>query len=80
MPGVRDFVRIFAPRRGEIVVDAAALDLAPPSVGATSRDRRRRADGPLPQSRRRLATAETPTAPTDPDPEAADQPGGLSRA
>ncbi|TMF33932.1 MAG: 16S rRNA processing protein RimM [Chloroflexi bacterium] len=29
VPGVRDFVRIFAPRRGEIVVDTAALDLAP---------------------------------------------------
>jgi 16S rRNA processing protein RimM len=30
VPGVRDFVRIFAPRRGEIVVDPVALDLAPP--------------------------------------------------
>ena len=30
VPGVRDFVRIFAPRRGEIVVDTAALDLGPP--------------------------------------------------
>ncbi len=29
VPAVRDFVRIFAPRRGEIVVDAAALDLGP---------------------------------------------------
>lgn len=27
VPGVRDFVRIFAPRRGEIVVDVEALDL-----------------------------------------------------
>jgi 16S rRNA processing protein RimM len=27
VPAVRAFVRIFAPRRGEIVVDAAALDL-----------------------------------------------------
>src|SRR4051794_11579288 len=29
VPGVRDFVRIFAPRRGEIVVDTEALDLTP---------------------------------------------------
>ncbi len=29
VPAVRDFVRIFAPRRGEIVVDAEALDLTP---------------------------------------------------
>jgi hypothetical protein len=27
---VRAFIRIFAPRRGEIVVDADALDLHPP--------------------------------------------------
>ena len=37
MPAVRDFIRIFAPRRGEIVVDDDALDLAPP--------KRRRAAG-----------------------------------
>jgi 16S rRNA processing protein RimM len=30
VPGVRDFVRIFAPKRGEIVVDVDALDLVPP--------------------------------------------------
>ena len=30
MPAVRAFIRIFAPRRGEIVVDAEALDLRPP--------------------------------------------------
>ena len=29
VPAVRAFIRIFAPRRGEIVVDAAALDLQP---------------------------------------------------
>ena len=43
VPGVRDFVRIFAPKRGEIVVDVDALDLAPP--------RRRRA-GDDPEQRR----------------------------
>ena len=30
LPAVRAFIRIFAPRRGEIVVDADALDLQPP--------------------------------------------------
>ena len=30
VPAVRAFIRIFAPRRGEIVVDAEALDLQPP--------------------------------------------------
>jgi 16S rRNA processing protein RimM len=29
LPAVRDFIRIFAPRRGEIVVDAEALELGP---------------------------------------------------
>ena len=39
VPAVRDFIRIFAPRRGEIVVDTEALDLVPPK-------RRRAADDP----------------------------------
>jgi ribosomal 30S subunit maturation factor RimM len=30
LPAVRAFIRIFAPRRGEIVVDAKALDLRRP--------------------------------------------------
>jgi ribosomal 30S subunit maturation factor RimM len=29
VPAVRAFIRVFAPRRGEIVVDADALGLAP---------------------------------------------------
>ena len=29
LPAVRAFIRVFAPRRGEIVVDAASLDLRP---------------------------------------------------
>ncbi|MGH2476971.1 MAG: hypothetical protein ACRDIL_17070, partial [Candidatus Limnocylindrales bacterium] len=32
LPAVRAFIRIFAPRRGEIVVDAEALDLRPDRV------------------------------------------------
>jgi len=39
VPGVRDFVRIFAPKRGEIVVDVDALDLGSPK-------RRRAPDDP----------------------------------
>lgn len=32
VPAVRAFVRVFAPRRGEIVIDAAALGLSPPGL------------------------------------------------
>ncbi|HEY7132224.1 MAG TPA: ribosome maturation factor RimM [Candidatus Limnocylindrales bacterium] len=49
VPGVRDFVRIFAPRRGEIVVDTNALDLDParPAGGERPRPRApRRRPGP----------------------------------
>jgi 16S rRNA processing protein RimM len=48
VPAVRDFVRIFAPRRGEIVVDPEALDLAPPKAAATGERPRapRRRPGP----------------------------------
>ena len=46
VPAVRDFVRIFAPKRGEIVVDTEALDLAPPK-GRGERPRApRRRPGP----------------------------------
>jgi 16S rRNA processing protein RimM len=45
VPAVRDFVRVLAPRRGEIVIDAEALDLKPP---------RRRGEGePRPKAPRR---------------------------
>jgi 16S rRNA processing protein RimM len=46
VPGVRAFVRVFAPRRGEIVVDAEALDLTipkRPAAGDRPRAPRRRA-------------------------------------
>ena len=53
VPGVRDFVRIFAPRRGEIVVDVEALDLAPPkSARADPAVARPRAPRRRPGSRR----------------------------
>jgi 16S rRNA processing protein RimM len=41
VPAVRAFIRIFAPRRGEIVVDAEALDVRPPKQRATEGDRPR---------------------------------------
>lgn len=41
LPAVRNFIRIFAPRRGEIVIDAEALDLQPPKPRRTDEDRPR---------------------------------------
>jgi len=41
VPAVRPFVRIFAPRRGEIVVDVEALGLEPPKARRTDPDRPR---------------------------------------
>lgn len=53
LPAVRAFIRIFAPRRGEIVVDADALDLRPVRVRGDGSERpkaprrhSRRAPGP----------------------------------
>jgi hypothetical protein len=54
VPAVRAFIRIFAPRRGEIVVDAEALDLRPPKVRQTDPDRPR---APRRTSRKRKAPA-----------------------
>jgi 16S rRNA processing protein RimM len=52
LPAVRAFIRVFAPRRGEIVVDAEALDLQPPKARRTDPDRprapRRRSRRPRP--------------------------------
>ncbi len=59
VPGVRDFVRIFAPRRGEIVVDVAALDLVPVrSSGASVDGSRPRAPRRRPGSRRKAASSD----------------------
>jgi 16S rRNA processing protein RimM len=41
LPAVRAFIRIFAPRRGEIVVDAEALDLQQPRVRRPDEERPR---------------------------------------
>lgn len=57
LPAVRDFVRIFAPRRGEIIVDAEALELGPPKPPKPPRPPRPRkgagrASGPVTNSAR----------------------------
>lgn len=80
VPGVRDYVRIFAPRRGEIVVDVEALDLTPPKRAAGGERPRapRRRPGPRKPKTRPASDAavEPDTAPTlDPEatgPEAAE--------
>ena len=65
VPGVRDFVRIFAPRRGEIVVDVEALDLAPPkSARSGPTDARPRA----PRRRRGRGVVRRPGPPRRLDP------------
>ncbi|HUQ79406.1 MAG TPA: ribosome maturation factor RimM [Patescibacteria group bacterium] len=74
VPAVRDFIRIFAPRRGEIVVDTEALDLARPKrrhgAGDPARPRApRRKAGPRPKKAVRPA-AGRPTDGSD----AADRP------
>jgi 16S rRNA processing protein RimM len=56
VPAVRSFVRVFAPRRGEIVVDAEALDLTPP---------RRRTPGDRPKAPRRRSGPRRPKARPD---------------
>jgi 16S rRNA processing protein RimM len=54
LPAVRAFIRIFAPRRGEIVIDAEALDLQPPKAPREDADRPR---APRRTSRRRKTPA-----------------------
>jgi 16S rRNA processing protein RimM len=73
VPAVRDFIRIFAPRRGEIVVDTDALDLVRPKrrLAADEPDRPR-APRRRPGSRRAKPIS---TARTGPRP--AGQDGGL---
>jgi 16S rRNA processing protein RimM len=57
VPAVRDFVRVLAPRRGEIVVDAEALDLKLP---------RRRGEGePRPKAPRRRTRRPKRAPPAD---------------
>ena len=66
LPAVRAFIRIFAPRRGEIVVDADALDLRPP------RDRSADARPSAPRRRSRRTAAPVATNPGSGDAPSAD--------
>jgi 16S rRNA processing protein RimM len=75
VPGVRDFIRIFAPRRGEIVIDVEALDLGPPKRAHGSPDdpdrprAPRRRPGPRrPKGEGRPANATEPGATPPPEP------------
>jgi 16S rRNA processing protein RimM len=58
LPVVRSLIRVFAPRRGEIVVDADALDLASPGEAMEPADRPR---SPRRRSRRPHAGAASAT-------------------
>ena len=60
LPAVRAFIRVFAPRRGEIVVDAESLDLRPRRSRTPDPDRPK---APRRRTRRpRRATARAPAA------------------
>ncbi len=62
LPAVRAFIRVFAPRRGEIVVDADSLDLRPAKSKTADPDRPKapRRTGP-----RRKSSPAAPEAPTE---------------
>jgi 16S rRNA processing protein RimM len=74
VPAVRAFIRIFAPRRGEIVVDAEALDLQLPKDRRADPDRPR---APRRSSRKRRAAGDGASAETSGQ---ASPEGGLSSA
>ena len=69
VPAVRAFVRVFAPRRGEIVVAVEALDLTlPKSHAASDRPKApRRRSGPRHKA---SASSASPPASSEPPPEA----------
>jgi 16S rRNA processing protein RimM len=70
LPAVRAFIRVFAPRRGEIVVDAESLDLRPAKVRTADHDRPRapRRTGPRRKSANPAETSgAAPEVPGDPD-------------
>jgi 16S rRNA processing protein RimM len=71
VPAVRAFIRIFAPRRGEIVVDAEALDLRPPKERRTDPDRPR-----APRRVSRKGRSAAGPVPSDSDGAASPDPAG----
>ena len=78
LPAVRAFIRVFAPRRGEIIVDADSLDLRPAKSKTPDPERPK---APRRTSRRR-STAKGPDAatPVDGSAEAPSEPSLLSDA
>ena len=72
VPAVRAFVRVFAPRRGEIVVDVEALDLTPPKT--RSAGDRPKAPRRKPGPRRKARTQADPAADGPPAEPGADAP------
>jgi 16S rRNA processing protein RimM len=63
VPAVRAFIRIFAPRRGEIVIDAASLDLRPARSHEPDPDRPK-----APRRTSRRKPAHEPTQEPGPEP------------
>jgi 16S rRNA processing protein RimM len=61
LPAVRAFIRIFAPRRGEIVVDAESLDLRPRRTPDPDRPK-----APRHRTRNKAAIEAAPAAPDAP--------------
>jgi 16S rRNA processing protein RimM len=70
LPAVRAFIRVFAPRRGEIVVDAESLDLRPAKSKVPDPDRpkapRRRSRKPASAAPEAPGASEAPQAPQAP--------------
>jgi 16S rRNA processing protein RimM len=64
LPAVRAFIRVFAPRRGEIVVDAESLDLRPPRSRAPDPDRPK---APRRRTRSAKGATESPESPEAPE-------------
>ena len=69
LPAVRAFIRIFAPKRGEIVIDAEALELEPPRPRRPRGRRSRRAEAGTETTEvaaeAPVSAAEAPTSPAD---------------
>ena len=69
LPAVRAFIRIFAPKRGEIVIDAEALELEPPRPRRPRGRRSRRAEAGTETTEvaaeAPVSAAEAPTSPAE---------------
>ena len=63
LPAVRDFIRIFAPRRGEIVIDADALELSPPTPKRPRGRRSSKAGAPIGEGESTPQPQSAPEAP-----------------